>query len=64
MLGYLEVDYDEKFYHIGDAPEYSVDEWRKEKFTIGIWANASIWLLDPLREESNMNNISIESCLN
>ena len=36
MLGYLEVDFEEKLYHIGDAPDFSLDDWRKEKYTLGV----------------------------
>ena len=36
MLGYLEVDFEEKLYHIGDGPEFSLDHWMKEKYKLGL----------------------------
>ena len=35
MLGYLEIDFQEKHYVIGDGPEYSYEDWYKEKFNLG-----------------------------
>ncbi|CAF3686776.1 unnamed protein product [Rotaria sordida] len=35
-LQYTKTAYTEKTYHFGDAPEYSHDEWLKEKFNLGL----------------------------
>ena len=35
MLGFLEIDFQEKHYVIGDGPEYSYEDWYKEKFNLG-----------------------------
>jgi len=36
MLGYADVEYEEKMYEQGDGPEFSRDAWLKEKFTLGL----------------------------
>jgi len=36
MLGYAEVDFEDKIYEVTDAPEYSRECWFKEKFTLGL----------------------------
>lgn len=36
MLGYLEIDFEDKMYEIGDAPEFNRDAWLSEKFSLGL----------------------------
>jgi len=36
LLGYVGVDFQEKHYVIGDGPEYSYEDWFKEKFKLGL----------------------------
>jgi len=36
MLGYAEVDFEDKLYEITDPPEFSPEAWMKEKFTLGL----------------------------
>ena len=35
MLGYADVEFEDKMYEQGDGPEFSRDAWLKEKFTLG-----------------------------
>ena len=35
MLGYAEVDFEDKLYEVTDAPEFNRDAWFNEKFTLG-----------------------------
>ena len=35
MLGYLDIDFEDKMYEVTDGPEFSRDAWLKEKFTLG-----------------------------
>ena len=46
MLGYAEVDFEDKLYEVTDAPEYSRDAWFKEKSTLGKKKQFSYFLLD------------------
>jgi len=36
LLGYAGVEFKEKHYVIGDGPEFSYEDWYKEKFTLGL----------------------------
>ena len=36
MLHYKEVEFEDKMYTQGDAPDFSREEWLKEKFTLGL----------------------------
>ena len=36
MLGYAEVDFEDKLYEITDPPEFSPEAWMKDKFTLGM----------------------------
>ena len=36
MLHYKEAEFEDKMYTQGDAPDFSREEWRKEKFTLGL----------------------------
>jgi len=36
MLGYAEVDFEDKLYEVTDGPEFSRDSWLNEKFTLGL----------------------------
>jgi len=36
MLGYLDIDFEDKMYEVTDGPEFSRDAWLKEKFTLGL----------------------------
>ena len=35
LLVYLEVDYENKFYETGDAPDYNTDSWFGIKYDLG-----------------------------
>ena len=35
LLGYAGVEFQEKHYVIGDGPEFSYEDWYKEKFCLG-----------------------------
>ena len=36
MLHYLNVEYNEKLYVLGDAPDFNPQEWATVKFTLGM----------------------------
>jgi len=36
MLGYADVDFEDKLYEVTDEPEYSREAWLKEKFNLGL----------------------------
>ncbi|XP_070575707.1 glutathione S-transferase Mu 1-like isoform X4 [Ptychodera flava] len=36
ILEYAGIEYEEKFYELGPAPEYSKDSWLKEKHNLGL----------------------------
>ncbi|CAF3856747.1 unnamed protein product [Rotaria sp. Silwood1] len=38
-LHYTKTPYTDKMYHMGDAPEYSRDEWLSEKFKLDLVPN-------------------------
>jgi len=45
MLHYKEVEFEDKMYTQGDAPDFSREEWMKEKFTLGLdWPNLPYYI--------------------
>ena len=36
LLHYLDIDYIEQMYELGDAPDFSRDKWLSEKFNLGL----------------------------
>lgn len=46
LLYYLGVDFEDKQYPYGPAPEYSRDAWMNEKFTLGIEMPNLPYLID------------------
>ena len=46
MLAFLKVDYKEKIYEMGDAPDYSIAQWTDVKFKLGLDFPASPYYLD------------------
>ncbi len=36
MLKYLNVPYEEKLYKFGPKPDYSLEDWLKEKYSLGL----------------------------
>lgn len=40
MLHYKEVEFEDKMYALGEAPDFSMDDWLNEKFNLGLdWPN-------------------------
>ena len=35
MLGYLEIDFEDKMYEVGEGPEFSREAWESEKYSLG-----------------------------
>lgn len=35
MFYYLQVDFEDKLYHVGDAPDFDKSSWADVKFTLG-----------------------------
>ncbi|XP_070574581.1 glutathione S-transferase Mu 1-like isoform X4 [Ptychodera flava] len=36
LAEYIGIDYEEKRYEMGPAPDFSMDDWMKEKYTLGL----------------------------
>ena len=36
MLVYLNVDFEDKAYQQGDAPDYTCDQWEQDKHSLGL----------------------------
>lgn len=45
MLRYLEVDFEDKCYPTGDAPDYARPEWKRDKISLGFdFPNLPYWI--------------------
>ena len=70
MLGYADVDFEDKMYEVTDGPEFSRDAWFKEKFTLGInnprgWdgrgCGLKIFFSFPARKKGRFWNLMLEA---
>jgi len=50
LLKYLDVDYEDKYYYVGSAPDFSRDEWFSVKFNLGLdFASIPYWTDDDVK---------------